>query len=420
MASVSTLFNSESDFANSDPGNNYNFRESFRKALVEVLKTELELENSVFLEGLGQFKCLRERRRESFRGSDLFAFRSETALTLQFEKCLESNCENTNSNIIETHALAKKTMAKLSIADCLGLSERELRKHIRTFFKDLKTELVTCGVTNLLHELGIFYAFSNSDAGTVSDLYHSAEIFFEARFKHVLECSETNLFETPRFYNAWEPLETAFGEPIKKWQINLIETLVELGFDPESSALSDIPEISIVAFANNTATENKAASGSLIYCTDGLRCDQARSSEQLFDQELTCQIEIPAEFSMSSEAVPDWPLRILTLGWILLHGFKNRSLREGITFTHQQALNQDPRSRIDTIVTTEFNKLPGVFIVEDIPYRYINLVGITQDEARLASDLSPYYLIQILKFKDLSQITRPQRMSFAKRRNTAE
>lgn len=192
--------------------------------------------------------------------------------------------------------------------------------------------------------------------------------------------------------------------------------------------------------------------------------------ELTFQLELT-----PSEWLRLSETPPHWPGRVLTMGWVLLcnndgsllpgYGFscnapivppssfepssqeaKHSVYRDGAhlssaVLSHQLRTEyrgveefRAPKrqSELSAIFTTQFGACKQILLGEGSfdrndgldrdsstkgeqetgrEFRFVNLVGITEAEAKIAEQLSPKYLEVMLKHRGLDQVTKLQRPS---------
>jgi len=194
-------------------------------------------------------------------------------------------------------------------------------------------------------------------------------------------------------------------------RVDIREELLHLGYDPqplreEDGFTSDILQIAV--FDRSSESE-----GALLYCTDGLRkISSTRPTLESPGTEFTFQLSV----SKSSDSIPRWPARPLTMGWILLQGSKSRSVKPGAGLCCDLPLADGMDTSLDAIITTPFCKLKGVVRSPQGPFRYTNIVGITSDEAEVAERLSPEYLLSLLEYKKLDQATVLSRSSLQTKR----
>ena len=71
----------------------------------------------------------------------------------------------------------------------------------------------------------------------------------------------------------------------------------------------------------------------------------------------------------------------------------------------------EARSSLAAILLTPFNLIPDRILSAEVPFVYVNVLGITEDEAQLARALSADSLLACMRHKGLDQVTRDSRNS---------
>jgi hypothetical protein len=196
--------------------------------------------------------------------------------------------------------------------------------------------------------------------------------------------------------------------------------------------------------------EQKSADNpTLIFCSDGLRTlsfqreldesplrpDPLQPGPLRPGNELVFQLtdrqqllfQMPAAKNVSSgtndrrwvtpEAI-QLATRVLTLGWILMQGSKTGCLRAGAGISAGTPLLQASRDRGEpatTILVTPFSGSRSEQLAQDGPFYYLNLLAITEGEAKLAAEQSPEFLLTLLEYRKLDQRTKLDRPSITSR-----
>lgn len=381
--------------------------------LSRVLFNILETDTPVYLERFGILFTTRENRIVSRRIEQKSLIRKEAYRKLVFEKCddLPPGYEEQYSSLIETPEISKRLHPRLPLTLTIRWSEQDLRRYIRGMIAFLRNEIIQNGHSSLLSEVGNFYALHNRQGEHPSDWYAGANIILEPRSEQITTIGESRIIPEVTFDHALEPFEATYGPPISVLGINLQSELRSLGYDLGSRDMNFSENLFRVGVfrSNNT---NEECNSTLIFCTDGIRnLTNSSFQQQKSGTELIVQMkedEIPPEHQGQ---LPSWPLRVITLGWLLLNGRESRSLREGLGLSCDIPLSDREETILKAIFTTRHNSFPTPQLSGEGPFQYINLVGISPDEMKIAEEFSPDHLLTLLRFRGLDQCTRLMRQS---------
>jgi len=349
--------------------------------------------------------------------------RKEISRTAAFEKCLELTSYHRREypQIAESQEIATRVHARLPLNLQIKWSSRDIKKMIEGLTRLLKYEVINAGSSSRLSSLGSFYCMHNRQGLSFADWFAGSNIIFEASSSETVSAGPARFFDRPVLVNAWEPLESAFGEPVSKFTIDLSKELPKLGY---SLNQAEAPHPSLtegvkVAVFKRTSPKDEGRDFSLLFCSDGLRgIGLNKSGKQICGSEVT--------FQLSSKSVEDpqslldnlakWSNRAFVMAWILLIGKSSGRLNLGSGLSCDCPLLEGEKdSRLSAIFSTPFSFLPGEQLGKEGPFYYNNLVGITEDEAELAKTHGVEHLYILLKHKNLSDITNPSRASILNR-----
>lgn len=384
----------------------------------------LDRDLAVCLEGLGILFPFSETKQRSKTLREKILVHSDSVRTVRFEKCGELVPFHWEKfgHICETRDLAQHLYPHLPLALRSKWSEPEVRRVLRGYLGYIRREIVRKGHCAELGQIADFYALHNRQGRTENDWFAGADIFISPRYEQTLFIEPCTVKSRPLLENAWELLEAAFGPALRQTNIDLLRELENLGYDAAAlrseSALKDkdIPVAVYLRMGEKPA---------LIYCTDGLR-RLSRGSEEEGESrpgnELIFQLALPTDASAESvlQDLPEWPFRVLTMGWILLQSARSRTIRTGAGLSCDAPLIPHGETELHNIFATAFACARNEQLATDRAFTYINLVGITADEAAVAARYSPEFLLCLLEYRQLDQMTKPDRSSIVARTGLLE
>lgn len=392
-------------------------------ALNSVISTFLSKNRSIFLEGLGVLAPITTDKKASYIIGNFCAVRSETVRSVTFYKCDDSDAIDRKlyPDIVETAELAATCQLELPPVLCISWLEKDVRRYLRGLLKELKHQIVMNGHCNELESIGLFFALHNRQGDTPADWFAGSDIGLRPQFSQKLSVSSPSFFERPVLENSFELLEAAFGKPVLNFYVDLPAELAGLGYDlSDLSSDTSFGEAKIPVAVFESTANRPSGERVLIYCTDGLRtlglshtaAENASGTEIVFQLALSDNDEIPGT---QNTGIPTWVARPIAMAWILLQSSPKKSLRPGAGISCAVPLQPRFDTDLDTIFLTPFSFVPGEVLSREGAFRYINVVGITQEEAAIARGLSQEYLSLLLKHKGLDQVTRSTRTSITKK-----
>lgn len=357
----------------------------------------------VYLDGLGiVFPELRRALRSEVACERLIV-REENFRTVSFEKCydLESFPRDRFRNIVETRELAQRIYPRLPAPLASDLSEWKVRRIMRTAIDRIKRQVVIEGVSRDLSSIGSLYSLHNRQGTHFSEWFAGADIFVEPTFRQVLSSTVSTPRERPVLSSSWELLEAAYGEHERSLTLDLHEQLTTLGYDSSLIPFNDQAQVAIRVFRYHRDDGNLVE----LFCTEGLR-HQGLLSGSAHGTELTFQALV-GEHSGESAITPE---RAFTLAWILLQSARSKTLRAGLGLSTDTALFPMHTPEVKSIFITPFSPAPAEQLSREGPFRYMNVIGIFDDEAEMARHSSEHLRI-LLRRRTLEQITNPLRPS---------
>ncbi|MCB0311312.1 MAG: suppressor of fused domain protein, partial [Bdellovibrionales bacterium] len=282
--------------------------------------------------------------------------------------------------------------------------------YIAGFMHFLKEEVVVRGISEMLSEIGIFYALHNRQGNSFQDWYAGADIFIKTQYQPLVKVGKSRLVERPVFQSPWEVFQAAFGLELQSFEVHLPEELQKL--DPETAAESDLStqqgQIAVAIF--DTKQTTRQGERVLLYCTDGIRKLHGQDGHKRI---AGCEFVVQIAVTDESSDFPVWPNRFLTLAWLLLESSKSKSIRPGTGLSLDVPLTDTPESPFRTIYTTRFAKLPSEQLCTDGPFYYLNITGIFEEEAEILRSSSADHLTALLEHRNADQIFREERASIA-------
>ncbi|MBX7143815.1 MAG: suppressor of fused domain protein [Oligoflexia bacterium] len=363
---------------------------------------------AVYLEGFGILIPDLVSHQRVKHVADRVLVQTETFRSLRFEKCgdLVAFHREKFGSIVETKEICELMYQQLS-----RWSERELRVITRGLLQQLRQGVVTNGHNHDFPEIGEFFALHNRQGSTLSDWFAGSDIFVRPTYRQTLVVEPSRMMQRPVLHSSWEILEAAYGPPACILQLDLIKELGGLGYEQEALTQSLAPADRTIPVGVFVRLESPQA---LIYVTDGLRRLAADVAPGKVGSELVFQLGL-AHTEGAFSAIPDWPLRPLTLGWILIQSSRSKSLRPGAGLACGSPLIPQSDSELESVFTTQFAPVRNEQLSTCGEFTFANIVGITADETEAAGKYSAEYLLKLLEYKELDQHTKPWRSSIVSR-----
>jgi len=387
--------------------------------LEDAIRYFISRDFPVYLSGFGiLFPRIRSIDR-SYMSEKKLTVRKESSRTIEFEKCsnLSQFHRDTYKGLVESKDLAQHIYALLPIHQALETSERQLREVLDQIVKELTKEVITQGSSKKLSSLGIFYALHNTQGGRFEDWFAGSDIFLNSNFSEPFSVSQGIVRERPVLESSWELLTAAYGDPIKTCTLDISKELEGLGYNAAELPNDVEHKVNIAIYQNFDAREKTYH---LLYCSDGLRKQGLKAKRgRGYGTEIVLQLPIGAAIDQHNpkdlSTIPMWPMRPLTMGWILMQSSPSHTLRAGHKMTEGISLVSDSDSELCGIFTTLFSQVREEQLSTEGPFYFVNLIGITHDEYLLADKNGPEQLRIILDYKKLLQYTKPLRSSIIAR-----
>lgn len=378
-------------------------------ALVESITDFLRAGFSVEIDGFGIVSPQTTSAERSYSVEGSQVRRWEETLSLSFDKCREVTAFHRERfpRLIDTKDLARATHLELPCDEGLRLNERATRRRIVALFRTLKTEVIERGYSGALAPLGDFYALHNRQGETLNDRFAGSDIFLVPRFTRRIRLSETRRFERPILEHPWEIFEAAYGTPAGKLRIDLGVELRALGYtfspEEETQFLGE-KFIEVGVFV----TGERDGKPLLTYVTSGVR--RLAQGKGGGGNELTFQLPVSHDSTTPSQtALPEWPTRALTLGWLLVLSSRSRTIPPGVGFSADAPLIPDCDTDLCAVFTTPFHSIRTPQRDTEGEFSFINIVGITTTEAAFARRFGGSHLLNLLEHRSLDQATKPTR-----------
>lgn len=326
---------------------------------------------SFYLEGIGYVISHNRKRTTRKIKRDQFYLVNEIKQVGLFEKCddpsfhqidLPSQLYNTSEIVLE---LQKRGVLLPAV---------RVRTWLRSFFKQLRQDLVLHGISRRLSSLGTFFAtgsFSEKDYGFI-------DVHFIPRTENSVVLGQNGPYERPILRDSFEILEAAFDKPIEKRTILLREYL---GDEYQES-------LSIASF------KVQSRSPSLIVATTGLSSQGA---------ELV--IEVPFV-----ENIPSWIPRALALGWIGLQTISARKLIRGVVMSAGEEIAKG----ISHLLIHERSLLRDRHLTMQGEFMFLNVSFVHPEEAEFAERNGVNLLIKALRERSVLGLSKPSRKSIWK------
>ncbi|RMG42927.1 MAG: hypothetical protein D6719_05025 [Candidatus Dadabacteria bacterium] len=373
---------------------------------------------SIYLEGLGVMYPEDCERCCTYTFQQKAMIRVEDLRTLKFEKAgeLTQLTRERFPRLIETNRLADMLYLRLPLSLQFSWDHIDVRRYLRGMFKDIKYEVIVQGYSNQLEEVGCFYSLHNRQGNSFSDWFAGADIFLTTSWSDLLRIKKKKIINQPVLRNAWEIFEVAYGKPLKTFKVDLNNELRELGYGDinlsESSGINS--EINLAVFQKPGSVSGSEEN--LLYVSDGVRLAAFNHSQRVTaGNEFVLQLPV-TELKQIPAVNPDTlAARMFTMAWILMQSSRSKTVAIGAGLSSETPIVPSCKSKINTVFVNDFYLLPAEQLSDTGTFKYLALIGITADEARIASQYSPRHLRAILKHRGLDQITRPLRSSIVKK-----
>jgi len=383
-----------------------------RQELSKALAYFLSRQQGVYLEGFGILIPVKERKEHTFPADLSFAIQKIESLSVCFEKCLELTGYHRDKfpGLVENGELASRIYPRLPFLFQLKHSERILGRFLKALILSIRNEVIVDGVSLQLEDLGSLYSLHNRQGQTIHDWFAGSDVFLVAKFKEVLKAEQPRVLELPLLESAWEILDAAYGERVSQSEIQITKELFRLGYSQSDLDLPkdlEYPTFSVAAY--RMPTESKEVTR-LLFCTDGLRHSGINGQTNTTSSEITVQAELPGEINLKQD-LPNWPIDVICLGWLLLQSSKTKSLQPQMVLSTDTVIGSPKANPMRSILTVPLKGISLPQRTSDGFFYYINVTGITDDEAKLAEMRSPSHLSDLLVARNYDQVTRPDRRS---------
>ena len=425
--STSSLFESRMDTKHFFKKTTTSEREHLRKALNETIKRFLSLEQSVYLESLGILFISLTEQTSAHRHQEQIALRKDQRLKVCFEKCSEliPYQREKHPAVVETAELTQHLYVLLPIEMQIKYTERTTRKLIKGLIQSIRTEVVVDGFSGQISSIGNLFALHNRQGAGIDDWFAGSDIFIADKLNMLKRVSIQSKFCQPTLNNAWELFEACYGEPLTRFSLNLAEELESLGYDREffqANYTESEAYVNVAAFLQ--ADHPSSSRSTILLSTDGIRYQTSTETE--LPCEFVFQLEATELAEGNTKSIAAQTLTVakkaMTLAWILHQSFRKKSLSAGMGMGTETVLSKShPESKdgITGIFLTPFSKVTYPQKCEGGDFQYLNVVGVTEDELRFSESRSPEHLTSLLQYKNMDQVTAPQRRSIFHRSNRA-
>ncbi len=212
-------------------------------------------------------------------------------------------------------------------------------------------------------------------------------MLFESQFEECIAFDNLKSFFPPTLENAFEPFEALYGEPLRTGTLNFQSQLQSLGYLDDEEVLGDDLNARYAVFL-----QDRLDGGKLIFVSDGLRT-QSGNAEQ---GGIEFFLELPS--STCNGAVPDWPLQVLSLAWLILSGSKSKNLRNGTVFHNETPLAGEGKNALRTFLC-EHDQEAVQQLSPQGPFNFLRLHPIGDEDAKLLEFFSGKQMLSVLKLR---------------------
>ncbi|MCB0332191.1 MAG: suppressor of fused domain protein [Bdellovibrionales bacterium] len=391
-------------------------REHLRTALREAVSYFLHQNQSVYLEGLGIFSPLEKEEQRVEILEEKMACRTETYRSISFEKCGELTRYHFDQypDLVETKRLAARARLSLPVHLQIRWTKNHCATFLRTLIRGMRDEVVVDGCSQQLGTIGALFALHNRQGSNIKDWFAGADIVLAPGTNELIDAGDYRLFQRPVLHSAHELFEAQFGKPVIELEIDLQSKLTEMGYDTEEFEKKfsvDQRTLHVCGFEQTTPQH------AYLFCTEGLRRFGLESSgKEATGCELTFQLRPTTSGQSILELDPhDLVSTVFTLGWILIQSSKRGVAPAAVAMRHEAGIFFKRKSLLKGIVTTQLNNASLPQLSNEGPFFYTNLVGVTDDEMKLAEVFHAERLLALLRLKNYDQITPLERTSIMTR-----
>ena len=375
----------------------------------EVIKDNLENLQTIYLENFGFLIPNASWSIDYSSKDDKIKMRNSQVLNISFEKCLLLNTYFKDKyNPIEF----KKILKNLSKDKYEVLNNYELNDillYATSFISTLKYEVITNGISNLL-EIGTLYSIHNRQGDSFKDWYSGADIIFRQKLQKTYLIKEEHEYLKPIYNDALEVFEAAYGNCVAKIDINLRKELVMLGFDVKD--VQELKESVLQVYVYEDRSLSEKGLVTLYYVTNSLR--KYGIKEYGVGTEFVFAVALDeSDFRSKNNEIdiPLWPKKAIVSSFLMLEREELRSENTGVIVKFNTPLSEFNRETFDGMIISDFESLKSVQIAKDGNFYYKNILGVTKGELEFANKFSVEYVLELLKERNLHQITRIKRRS---------
>ena len=207
----------------------------------------------------------------------------------------------------------------------------------------------------------------------------------------------------PTLENAWEPFEVLYGQPRWTGELDPEAVLREIGYELPSEAPRHL--LDVCAFADRTEEDGKK--GRLLFVTNQFSNigNKTTPTEQF---ELVMQLHL--ESSDEEEIEEVFSSRnhhtLLSLGLLVMYSREHQALERLCRVVDtEEPLAYQKKTRLTGALVSSFEDMRLPQLLQTGSFRYLNVVGITHDEAQFAEECTPQRLYSLLRLRGYHQIT---------------
>ena len=363
--------------------------------LNQVLRWFLDQGNSVFLHRLGILFPQTLSATQTYLWSDQLVLRTETTRVFQFEKCNEltsyHNEKFGKNTLCELSSLTSRIYPRLPLSLHIRWNESTFRSKLKYVLEFLRWEVVTKGFSKILDSVGTLYALHNRQGTTFEDWFAGSDLFLAPSNCEPLVVGPCKILPRPVLQVSTEILEAQYGPPIEEIKCNPSHELLshKVGYRNGKGSREISNSITVLVFQSTIAKQNV-----YIYSTRNLHHQYGRSYEFVF------------QLIHEHTAPPRWPIKIFASISELteqIRGNENIVISSPIPYT-------DNSSRpLQHLLITQYDKIKLAQCSDMGSFSYLNLVGISAGEARVASRYGANFLTELLRARGLAQVTRLER-----------
>lgn len=371
-------------------------KELLRFELNCALVQFLQAGRSIVLEGLGVLSPHKEVLKRTYVFKDWAILRDETKRTAIFEKSedISGISPHAYHQLVDTWELVQTIYSKLPLPLQIRWAERELRKVLLGYLREIKDEIIQRGFSHQLRGVGIFHALHNRQGESARDWFAGADIFVNSSFQQILSLGANRRISRPVLETAWELLEAGFGTAHHCFEFSLSDQLKLLGFSSaqidEFKLTSDTIRVS--AFKKGSSPQGNA----LLFVTDGIRGLAPISRPQ---RKLRHELVFEVVADYESESVCAAASRALTIGAVLLLGDPINPINANTALTTAHSLDPNFPTRLKGALLTSWYTCCHEQLSKDVEFQFASVIGITADESELVARRGKAHLLSLLRRK---------------------